>query len=93
MEVRTGEEEPGKRKGVCWSMAVRWTEEDQARVRLCSSLRVAAQEEDEEERVEMGIEREEREEGIGPRWLGRLGLEELDGPAGLFSLSLFSYIL
>ena len=31
------------------------------------SLRVAAQEEDEEERVEMGIEREEREEGIGPR--------------------------
>ena len=53
-----------------------------ADVMIFPSLRVAAQEEDEEERVEMGIEREEREEGIGPRWLGRLGLEELDGPAG-----------
>ena len=29
-----------------------------------------------------GAKGEEREEGIGPRWLGRLGLEELDGPAG-----------
>ena len=78
MEVRTGEEEPGKRKGVCWSMAVRWTEEDQARVRLCSSLRVAAQEEDEEERVEMGIGqgRGDRSTRVrrGFRWAGWAGL-------------------